>query len=563
MTSRTKSFKAALASLVMLTTFGIFPVFANTITVTNTGDSGAGSLRDAISSAVSGDTIDFSSTILPGTISLTTGYLLIDKNLTITGPGPSSLAIDGSHASRVFFVGGSGLTVNISGVTMQNGAPGTPNFDGGAILNNPNTLILTNCKISGNTASSGGGIHTGGGTVTLNNSTVSGNTGSQGGGIYNPGGTVTLNNSTVSGNISSGTGGAINNFHNGIAASVTLNNSTISGNSAMFQGGGILSQGVGTPVLTLNNTTLSGNSSTSGAGYGGGIAFQGTLSIKNTIVANSGAGGNCTILTGGTATSYGHNISDDGTCSTFFTQTGDLNSIAAELDSSGLANNGGPTQTIALRTTSPAVDAIPLSPTNNCTAVDGTTPISTDQRGITRPQGSNCDTGAFELVQTSLTISINNIPASAVFGGTFKPTYAYTGDGRASVTSGTPTVCSVMGPRVNFVASGTCTLTAHASAGMTSPAVDGSPQSFVIAQATTTISIKNLPKNARTGGSFTPTYIYTGDGTTSVTSSTASCTVSGNVVNFVASGTCTLTAHATAGINYAAAEGNSQSFTIK
>ncbi len=90
-------------------------------------------------------------------------------------------------------------------------------------------------------------------------------------------------------------------------------------------------------------------------------------------------------------------------------------------------------------------------------------------------------------------------------------------------------------------------------------------QSFALTvnPSTTTISINNFPAAAALGGSFTPTYAYIGDGATSVTSSTPStCTVSGGVVNFVAAGTCTLTAHATAGTNYAALDGSAQSVTV-
>jgi uncharacterized repeat protein (TIGR01451 family) len=87
--------------------------------------------------------------------------------------------------------------------------------------------------------------------------------------------------------------------------------------------------------------------------------------------------------------------------------------------------------------------------------------------------------------------------------------------------------------------------------------------SFEANPLTTTISINNIPTSAVVGGSFTPTYTYTGDGTTSVTSSTTgTCTVSGGLVNFVGVGTCTLTAHATAGTIYAAVDGSPQSFTI-
>ncbi len=97
-------------------------------------------------------------------------------------------------------------------------------------------------------------------------------------------------------------------------------------------------------------------------------------------------------------------------------------------------------------------------------------------------------------------------------------------------------------------------------------AVTGSPQSFSVAGATATISINNIPANAVYGGSFTPTYLYSGTGTPtkSTTSSTTSvCTVAANgLVSFVGVGTCTLTAHATATADNLAATGNPQSFSV-
>ena len=139
------------------------------------------------------------------------------------------------------------------------------------------------------------------------------------------------------------------------------------------------------------NSTLSGNS-------GGGIFNDGqTVSLKNTLLAHGDSGGNCGNLSG-TFASLGHNLSDDPTCTSFLILTGDQNNTPAGLDS-GLKNNGGPTQTIALLSTSPALGAIPVSPTNYCTLADGVTPVTTDQRGIARPQGTACDIGAFELVK--------------------------------------------------------------------------------------------------------------------------------------------------------------------
>ena len=79
----------------------------------------------------------------------------------------------------------------------------------------------------------------------------------------------------------------------------------------------------------------------------------------------------------------------------------------------------------------------------------------------------------------------------------------------------------------------------------------------------TTPSISNLPASGTFGGSFTPTVSTTGDGSTSVTSSTTSvCTVASGTVNYIRAGTCTLVAHVGEGTNYLAADGESQSFTI-
>src|SRR6185369_11815063 len=106
------------------------------------------------------------------------------------------------------------------------------------------------------------------------------------------------------------------------------------------------------------------------------------------------SGGNC--LNTGSVSSLGHNLSDDNSCSPFFNQVSDQNQTAAGLSPAGLQNNGGPTRTIELSSTSPAIGAVPVSPINYCTAINGATPITTDQRGIVRPQGPACDIGAFE-----------------------------------------------------------------------------------------------------------------------------------------------------------------------
>jgi len=196
-------------------------------TVTSTLDDGsAGTLRYEINNALPDDEIIFSVT---GMITLISGELLINKNLTITGPGANSLIISGGNSSRVFNIA-SGNTVTISNVTITGGK--TAGEPGGGVYN-LGDLTLTNCTVSNNITGSGGDGYPGGpggsgggiyneGELTLNSCIVSDNTtgkgggstgwytgeggpGGSGGGIYNEG-ELTLNSCTVSDNIS-GVGG--------------------------------------------------------------------------------------------------------------------------------------------------------------------------------------------------------------------------------------------------------------------------------------------------------------------------------------------------------------------
>ena len=146
----------------------------------------------------------------------------------------------------------------------------------------------------------------------------------------------------------------------------------------------------------MNNSTLYGNS----AANGGGILNAGTLTMKSTLLAGQTSGGSCD-LSGGTATSDGYNLDDDGSCA--LTATGDQSDVTNAGSYLGpLQNNGGPTPTIAMVTGSSAIDATPV---NECTDAFGS-PVSTDQRGITRPQGKGCDIGAFEVVAPVPTANI-------------------------------------------------------------------------------------------------------------------------------------------------------------
>ena len=120
---------------------------ANIIVVTNTDDSGPGSLRDALAAANDGDTID--ATGVSGTIMLTSGELQILRGVTIEGPGAGNLSVDGNATDRVFYI--NPTTVTINGLTIVNGASDI----GGGIYNDEAILTVSNCIISGN---DGGGI---------------------------------------------------------------------------------------------------------------------------------------------------------------------------------------------------------------------------------------------------------------------------------------------------------------------------------------------------------------------------------------------------------------------
>jgi hypothetical protein len=257
------------------------PAIPVNITVTNTNDSGPGSLRQAINDATvqgilntGSPTITFAiPTSDPGynpttgtaTISLTSGELPIDYSLSISGPGANQVAVNGANASRVFEIL-SGMTAAISGLTIENGQDSTSG--GGGILNS-GTLSISDCTLSANSSPSlrGGGIYDQG-MLTVNNCTFADNSARLGGGVSNFNGSTIISNSSFTGN-SALTGGGI--FNAGISGTtLTVSNSTFAGNSAA-QGGGIIDGG----TLTVSNCTFAGNSagpsSNPNLGNGGGL----------------------------------------------------------------------------------------------------------------------------------------------------------------------------------------------------------------------------------------------------------------------------------------------------
>lgn len=335
--------------------------------------------------------------------------LTIAFDLTLNGASASKTIIDADYNADVIVALGTTAHVVLSNLTMQRGS-GTR---GGGVLNS-GIMTISNCVITGNVAGAGGGIYNDGtltistsaitgnfaagtysvagggiynlGTLTINNSTLSKNSGTPafvyGGAIVN-GGTVAIDNSTLSGNSANGSTGGAGGAIDTSAGTVTITNSTISGNSAsaIFGGGGLYVEG---GTVEISNSTIAGNSS---ATPGGGISVVGgTVTTQNSIVANNKVGGNCS----GAVASNGHNLSSDKTCN--FSGTGDLNKKNPKLGP--LRNNGGPTQTMALKAKSPAIDA---GNPAGCTDTLGNL-LTTDQRGDPRPDNGEtaCDLGAYE-----------------------------------------------------------------------------------------------------------------------------------------------------------------------
>ena len=154
---------------------------AATDTVTNCNDSGSGSLRQTVADASSGDTISFAMTPACSTITLTTGPIVLNTNLTIDGPGVNLLAVSGNGSYGIFQ--NSSGTVDIAGLTLESGGTSASETLGGAI-SNAGSMAISDCVLSGNNAGLGGAIYNSG-TLSITDSTLSNNVASRnGGGIF-------------------------------------------------------------------------------------------------------------------------------------------------------------------------------------------------------------------------------------------------------------------------------------------------------------------------------------------------------------------------------------------
>ncbi|MFW9262673.1 beta strand repeat-containing protein [Nostoc sp. CALU 546] len=359
-------------------------IAANDTVVTNTNDSGEGSLRQAIlnANAIAGaDTITFAGSVFtdatPDTITLTSGQLTITDDVTIQGTGANQLTVSGNNASSVFSIFPISTPINstIDALTITEGNGGY----GGAITNNSN-LTITNSTISNSQAFNGGGIGNNG-VLTIINSTISGNstTGNSGGGIASSG-TLTIINSTISGNTADRVGGGIGSF--GFGGSNTIISSTITNNTAK----NIQSEGGGGGIFssrnpTVQNTIIAGNfdSGSQAPDISGAV----TGNANNLIGSLTGASG--TIGTGSDITFASAGITN-------------INQVLG-----ALADNGGATQTHALVAGSAAINA-----GNNALIPSG---VTTDQRGtgFNRISGGTVDIGAYEVQNNAPTATNDSV----------------------------------------------------------------------------------------------------------------------------------------------------------
>lgn len=335
----------------------------------------------------------------PTTIA-TQSEIIIDRSVILDGEGNLTLDANDSHrvlhVRRNFVPTSRPVVAELRGMTFTGGRAEGGGISVGGGIWNEGTLTLTDCRISGNTASlgtepveevGGGGIY--GGNLTLERSTVSENrtiglgADERGGGIY--GGSATLIDSTVSGNTTGGNGGGI---YLGVGKLVLIN-STVSGNEAGVMGGGIVVR----DELIMTNSTVSGN--TANDSVNGVLADFGTVTVtSSTIAGDASVHGGVWTVTGtliegdclfGVITSNGYNIESPGnTCS--FDQSTDKTGVPDPM-LGPLQNNGGPTETHALLPGSDAIDQIS----------EAACEIDEDQRGVARPQGPSCDVGAFEV----------------------------------------------------------------------------------------------------------------------------------------------------------------------
>jgi len=345
--------------------------------------------------------------------------LCVKGTVTITGAGSDSTIIDaggaggatccGSYPSARGMVIPVGANVTLTAVTIQHGlSNGGFTLFGGGGINNQGKLSISDCVFTSNSGLPGGGGIWNDGSLIADGVTFSQGFATAYGGaaLYNNVyGTAEVSNSTFQLNQSNDNGGAVANPGVlKILSSTFANNSTLSSGGAIYNPGTMVltnvtlasNQGVvggairSSGSMTVNNSTIALNHASN---HTGGVSTDATFIVSNSIISgNVNDPSNAPTDCEGPITSQGHNLisSVTGTCQVSGATSTDLYGVAAGL--AALADNGGRSQTLALTSSSKAIDAgDPSAP-----GTGGTSCAAADQRGLLRSQGGRCDIGAFE-----------------------------------------------------------------------------------------------------------------------------------------------------------------------
>jgi predicted outer membrane repeat protein len=458
------------------------------IVVTTNADSGPGSLRQAIADIDSSGTITFDPSLAGQTISLAS-TLSTAKNLTIDGSGLSPrVEISGNAAVRIFALGSSGGNVQLKSLILRDGRV-VDTQAGAALYGNGGNITIDGVSFIGNSAYDGGAIYSNlyNVTVTITRSEFLENTAQHyGAAIYMPRGNLVLQTSDLVENIAGSVGGGIRLESNAVGRienSTFENNQALSGgaislefpssgairgnlflgNTASLNGGAIFIFYDAPNLIIENNTFIANQANQGGAVNSNGAIFRnntfsGNLGLQaggnagaslyllaplhvtlyNNILANNMGGGECYLTGSGVVSKVvGENLIEDGSPMCDPTLIGDP--LLGPL-----ADNGGPTLSMALLPGSPAIDT-----------GDDATCTSADQRGVLRPQGAHCDLGAFEYIPPIPTNTPTFTPTdTSTVTETPTPT-----DTSTSTPTDTPTATSTFTP----TASSTTTLTGTSS----------------------------------------------------------------------------------------------------
>ena len=355
-----------------------------TLTVNNStfaGDSApaGGALDNSGLLTVTGTTFSANTSSLGGAVE-NSGTLMV-QNSTLSGNSSSGSAgaIDNTAAGQVTIVG----------TTFSNNASTGASAQGGA-LSSAGALSITQSNFTSNSAAngSGGAVYYDSASTPLSviDSTFTTNNAGSGGAVF-VATAANLTGGAFSGNSATGGGGAI-----ASTGTVTASNLTLATNTAAT-GGGVFSQG----TLTLVNATIAYNQASS---TGGGIDVTGgTATLYNTLVGLNTSGSTAPLVASDVAGTLSTSSSNNLIASVAFaggltnSTNGNLVGVVPGI-ASALANNGGPTPTIALLAGSPAIDG-------GSNSISGVIVPGVDQRGAERgPLGLNAgasvDIGSFE-----------------------------------------------------------------------------------------------------------------------------------------------------------------------